>query len=266
MRPFLKWAGGKHRLAPKIIEHLPLGKRLIEPFVGSGAVFLSSDYKSYLLSDANADLISVFNYLKNDSDKFIKYCDTFFTQDSNNETHYYLNREEFNTTLNEHKKAALFIYLNRHCFNGLCRYNSSGKFNVPFGRYTSPTLPVEEMLYFAKKAERASFEVADFVDTMSKATPGDVVYCDPPYVPLTATANFTDYASGGFGNLQQKKLAEMAEKLRSNSIPVLISNHDTEFTRILYEKSSMSFFDVQRFISSKANSRGKAAELLAVFA
>jgi len=265
MRPFLKWAGGKHRLAPRIIEQLPHGKRLIEPFVGSGAVFLNSNYKSYLLSDANADLISVFNYLKTDSENFIKHCETFFTRDSNTEAHYYENREKFNSTIDTRKKAALFIYLNRHCFNGLCRYNSSGKYNVPFGRYSSPTLPVEEMLFFAKKAETASFEVADFFDTMSKATLGDVVYCDPPYVPLTATANFTDYATGGFGNEQQKSLAEMAEKLRNNSIPVLISNHDTEFTRVLYKRSSMSFFDVQRFISSKTSSRGKAAELLAAF-
>lgn len=265
MKPFLKWAGGKYRIIDKIRAALPPGNRLIEPFVGSGAVFLNMDYPANLIADSNTDLINLFLHVQSGGKEFIEYCQQFFTSDNNQADAFYRLREEMNTTSDLQRKAALFIYLNRHCFNGLCRYNGKGEFNVPFGRYTKPMLPKEELLNFWVKSQSAKFEVADFVTTMNLAEPGDVVYCDPPYVPLTATANFSDYTKEKFGLCEQQKLADLAFKLMHKGIPVIISNHNTEFTRTAYSAAKINYFDVQRFISRDAENRNKVSELLAVF-
>ena len=265
MKPFLKWAGGKTRIVGRIKEVLPEGKRLIEPFVGSGAVFLNTEFNNYLLTDANPDLINLFRHLKEEGSEFIEYSRIYFSPEYNAPETFYTLRELFNTTTDTRVKAALFIYLNRHCFNGLCRYNSKGAFNVPFGKYKKPPFPEREMLAFHEKAKQAIFEVADFRETMSKASRGDVVYCDPPYVPLTATANFTDYAMGGFSMNDQQDLADMARKLQSRGIPVIISNHNTEWIQQAYIPARMFKFDVQRFISANSANRCKASEVLAVF-
>jgi len=135
MRPFLKWAGNKYQILHRIQQHLPAGKRLVEPFVGSGALFLNSDYERYLLADSNLDLINLYNLLKKEGPNFIEYCQGLFVDKHNNPDIYYQYRLEFNTTNDVRRKSALFIYLNRHGYNGLCRYNSKGGFNVPFGLY-----------------------------------------------------------------------------------------------------------------------------------
>ena len=264
-KPFLKWAGGKFRLVNMIRSALPEGQRLIEPFVGSGAVFLNMDYSSYMLADSNKHLSDLLNLLKNDVIEFIDYCQSFFDEIANSELVFYQRRELFNTTQDVRLKSALFVYLNRHCFNGLCRYNSKGYFNVPFGRYKLPMFPRQEMMSFYQKSHNAIFQVSDFVKTMKMAQKGDVIYCDPPYVPLSATSSFTNYTHDGFGFQEQNKLAEMAVELSSQGIPVIISNHHTPFTLNAYQKAKIESFDVQRFISSKVDSRGKVSELLAVF-
>lgn len=266
MRPFLKWAGGKYRLVELIKSTLPEGNRLIEPFVGSGAVFLNANYPTNLLADSNPDLINLFQLIQKEGQGFISYCQGLFVQENNAESAFYKLREEFNATDDLRKKAALFVYLNRHCFNGLCRYNSKGGFNVPFGRYSKPTLPEKEMLYFHEKSKYAVFEVADFTTTMEKAKSGDVVYCDPPYVPLSATSSFTSYATGGFGLEEQNSLADMAKKLQKRGVTVVISNHDTVFTNEVYHPAKIITFNVQRFISSNTKNRNAVSELLAVFA
>lgn len=266
MKPFLKWAGGKYRLVDLIKSTLPQGNRLIEPFVGSGSVFLNTDYSANLLADSNPDLINLFQLVQKEGQGFINYCRGYFVPENNSELAFYQLREEFNATDDLRKKAALFVYLNRHCFNGLCRYNSKGRFNVPFGRYSKPTLPEKEMFYFHEKSQSAVFEVADFITTMAKAKHGDVVYCDPPYVPLSATSSFTSYSKGGFGLDEQNALADMAKRLQKNGITVVISNHDTVFTNQVYQPAKIITFDVQRFISSDTKNRNAVGELLAVFA
>ena len=265
MRPFLKWAGSKYKLVDKIKEVLPKGKRLIEPFVGSGALFLNTDFEEYELSDINPDLINLFNHLKNEKEDFILYCKTFFIPENNCETRFYEFRQIFNDSNDSRQKSALFIYLNRHCFNGLCRYNSKGGFNVPFGRYKTPRFPEQEMRGFYIKAEKATFKLSDFNDAMLKCVLGDVVYCDPPYIPLSVTSNFTDYSVGGFSIENQDELALLAQQLSRNGIPVLISNHDTPYIRKAYEMSEIHAFEVQRYISCDSKNRKKAAEVLAVF-
>ena len=266
MKPFLKWAGGKYRLVELIKSTLPEANRLIEPFVGSGAVFLNSEYSDNLLADSNADLINLFLIIQKEGQSFISDCHELFIPENNTELAFYKFRKEFNSIDDLRRKAALFVYLNRHCFNGLCRYNSKGEFNVPFGRYSKPTLQEKEMFYFHEKSKHAVFEVADFLTTMEKANYGDVIYCDPPYVPLSATSSFTSYSKGGFGLDEQNALAGMAKKLQKKGITVVISNHDTVFTNEVYHPAKIITFDVQRFISSDTKNRNAVGELLAIFA
>ncbi|WP_420852006.1 Dam family site-specific DNA-(adenine-N6)-methyltransferase [Pelotomaculum isophthalicicum] len=266
LRPFLKWPGSKYRIVDRVKEQLPPGRRLIEPFVGSGAVFLNTDYDNYLLADNNPDLINVFRFLQSEGKIFIEYCRTFFTPENNSEEVYYTYRHEFNNTKDDKLKAALFLYLNRHGYNGLVRYSLKGNFNTPFGTYEKPYFPEKEMIYFHKKAQRAQFICCGFEDAMSQAMPGqDVCYCDPPYVNLSPTANFTSYSTGGFGLEEQLRLAKLAKGLAEKGIPVLLSNHDTEFVRRAYASAQIIAFDVQRFISCDSTNRGRVGEVLALF-
>ncbi len=265
MKPFLKWAGGKYKIIDHILKSLPKGDLLVEPFAGSGAVFLNANYDHYLIADVNADLIGLYKLIQEEGSDFIDYAATLFVKENNNEKVYYSLRDEFNSCSDRIRRATLFIYLNRHCFNGLCRYNSSGSFNVPFGRYVNPILPKKEMLNFYEKSKRATFEVADFRSTMNKVPENSVVYCDPPYAPLTATSNFSSYTSGGFDLADQVALVDSAKTLNSMGIPVIISNHDTNFTRQLYVDAKIKGFNVQRFISSSFNNRCKAPELIASY-
>lgn len=265
IRPFLKWAGNKYQIIDKIKSVLPEANRLIEPFVGSGAVFLNTDFKNYLLSDFNEDLIQVYLYLQSDGKKFIADCKKYFDVKYNHAEIFYELRSTFNTTNDVRLKSALFIYLNKHCFNGLCRYNSKGEFNTPFGKYVKPYFPEREMNFFHEKSQNAIIKQADFSEALLSAKKGDVVYCDPPYLPLSKTANFTSYSAGVFGEEQQQKLANLAEELSAQSIPVIVSNHDTAFTREAYKKAVIHTFEVQRYISCKGASRARVSEVLAVF-
>jgi DNA adenine methylase len=266
VRPFLKWAGNKFRILEHIHSMLPEGERLVEPFAGSGAVFLNTDFDNYLLADSNADLIALYQILQQQGEAFIERCAKLFTARCNNEAYFYRRRDEFNTTRDTERKASLFVYMNRHGYNGLCRYNARGIFNVPFGRYKKPYFPEREMCAFYEKAKHASFVHMDFASLMATVKTGDVVYCDPPYVPLSSSSNFTTYSAGGFDLPQQQQLAELAELTRQRGIPVLISNHNTTFTRKAYRAASnIKRFAVQRFISCNGNQRTQANELLALY-
>lgn len=269
MKPFLKWAGGKQRLAPHILRLLPPGTRLIEPFVGSAALFLASEHRRALLGDANADLIAVYQALQAEGERFIADCAALFGAEANTRVCYDARRDAFNRSRDLAERARLFVYLNKHCYNGLCRYNSRGAFNVPFGRYARPGFPAAEMSAFLQRL-RASDEVrfvhAPFTELMAAAGPGDVLYCDPPYVPLSPTARFTAYSASPFGGAEQLELAAHAAALASRGVPVLISNHDTPATRALYAGAArIESLQVRRHISRDGATRGSAAELLALY-
>lgn len=265
IRPFLKWAGGKYQIINKIRETLPNGSRLIEPFLGSGSVFLNSDYDKFLLADINNDLINVFLYLKSEKVPFINFCKQFFTGEFNTKFAFLSLRSEFNLTLDCRLKAALFLYLNRHAFNGLMRYNNDGQFNTAFGDYKKPYFPEKEMLAFIQKAEKAEIKCADYTVIMNEAIKGDVVYCDPPYAPLSLSAKFTKYHSTAFGLAEQQGLVDLARELALKGVPVILSNHDTVFIQKLYQGASIVSFDVQRNISCNGSNRAKAREVLALF-
>lgn len=265
-RPFLKWPGGKYRLLQSIQALLPKGKCLIEPFVGSGAVFLNSSYDRYILNDANIDLIRLYQILQREGESFIQYCSRYFVTRYNTEQKYYLLRTRFNASCDPYERSALFLYLNRHGFNGLCRYNAGKQeFNVPFGRYKKPYFPAEEMRYFHEKSQQVIFTAEDFTKTFKRAKRGSVIYCDPPYVPLSTTAYFTQYQGGGFSMEQQQILADLAKIFVCKGIPVLISNHSQPVTHALYQGADITELEVRRSISCQANNRNKAKELLALF-
>lgn len=265
-RAFLKWAGGKYPLLDDIKRHLPEGDCLIEPFVGAGSVFLNTEYPRYILADINSDLINLYNIVKDRPDEFVTDARALFTAESNASEVYYAQRKAFNQSRDSYHRALLFLYLNRHCYNGLCRYNLSGEFNVPFGRYRRPYFPEAELYVFAERAQQATFICESYDATLAKAEKGAVVYCDPPYAPLSATANFTAYHTNNFSMVEQKRLAEMAMSLSQDShIPVLISNHDTPLTRDWYQGADLYQIKVRRSISRSGNSRSKVNELLAMY-
>ncbi|WP_272521973.1 adenine-specific DNA-methyltransferase [Providencia sp. PROV202] len=266
-RAFLKWAGGKYPLVDEIKKHLPQGDCLIEPFVGAGSVFLNTNYDSYVLADINSDLINLYNTVKYRSDAFIEEAQQLFTPEFNTSEQYYLMRQAFNQSDDPAKRSILFLYLNRHCYNGLCRYNLSGEFNVPFGRYKKPYFPKDELLWFAEKAQKATFVTQSYSKTLLDAQDGSVIYCDPPYAPLSETANFTAYHTNAFSAQEQQNLAFLAHKLSSErKIPVLISNHETPVTREWYYQAQLHIVKVRRTISRNILNRAKVNELLALYA
>ena len=264
-RAFLKWAGGKYPLLDDIKRHLPQGECLIEPFVGAGSVFLNTDFSRYILADINSDLISLYNIVKSRTDEYVQASRELFMPETNQAEVYYRFREEFNASQDPFRRAVLFLYLNRFGYNGLCRYNLRGEFNVPFGRYKKPYFPEAELYHFAEKAQNAEFHCLSYEECMDRADSNSVVYCDPPYAPLSATANFTAYHTNSFSPKEQAHLAEMAEKLVSKQIPVLISNHDTPDTREWYRAAKHFQVKVRRSISSNGGTRKKVNELLALY-
>ncbi|MBA7941754.1 adenine-specific DNA-methyltransferase [Citrobacter sp. RHBSTW-00271] len=264
-RAFLKWAGGKYPLLDDIKRHLPKGECLIEPFVGAGSVFLNTDFSRYILADINSDLISLYNIVKTCTDEYVQASRELFMPETNQAEVYYQFREEFNACQDPFRRAVLFLYLNRFGYNGLCRYNLRGEFNVPFGRYKKPYFPEAELYHFAEKAQNAEFHCLSYEECMDRADINSVVYCDPPYAPLSATANFTAYHTNSFSPKEQAHLAEMAEKLVSKQIPVLISNHDTPDTREWYRAAKHFQVKVRRSISSNGGTRKKVNELLALY-
>ncbi|WP_206486264.1 Dam family site-specific DNA-(adenine-N6)-methyltransferase [Thalassotalea sp. G2M2-11] len=266
-RAFLKWAGGKYGLCDVINQMLPKGERLIEPFVGAGSVFLNSDYQNYILNDINKDLINLYQIIQMKPQRFIDDAKKLFCQANNEANAYYHLRAEFNASVDKYYRSLLFLYLNRHGYNGLCRYNKSGGYNVPFGKYKKPYFPEEELLFFAEKAQKAIFICEGYRQTFHRAQDGDVIYCDPPYVPLSKTASFTSYAGNGFGLDEQADLANAAEEaVKEHKVNVLISNHDTIWTRKIYQGASKrKSIQVARTISQKATKRKKVAELLALY-
>lgn len=265
-RAFLKWAGGKYGLVDDIQKHLPEARKLVEPFVGAGSVFLNTDYDHYLLADINPDLINLYNLLKEQPQTYINEAKRWFVAENNRKEAYLHIRSEFNKSDEVMYRSLAFLYMNRFGFNGLCRYNKKGGFNVPFGSYKKPYFPEAELEFFAEKSKKATFVCEGYHETFKRARKGSVVYCDPPYAPLSNTANFTSYAGNGFSLDDQAALADVAERAAvERGIPVLISNHDTTLTRRLYHGAELNVVKVKRTISRNGAGRNKVDELLALF-
>lgn len=264
--PFVKWAGGKGRLLSQLRPLLPPGverMRHVEPFVGGGALFFSRGPDRALLTDVNAALIGVYAAIQADVDGVIAALRHLAERHS--KARYYQVRERYNgaTQVSTSKRAAMFIYLNKTCFNGLHRVNRKGEFNVPVGSYKKPRILDEGGLRAASEVLRAAeLRCASFEALLENARPGDFIYFDPPYEPVSATASFTAYASNGFGREDQTRLRDVFRALDRRGCKLMLSNSDVPFIRSLYADFQIDTVAAPRAINCNAKKRGKVTELV----
>ncbi len=266
-RPFLKWAGGKYSMLPDLYQVIPAGMRLIEPFVGGGSVFLNSDkHACFLLADVNTDLINLYQMLAVVPGAVIRHARVMFDRLNDAESYMAL-REEFNAqVMDAPERAAAFLFLNRHCFNGLIRYNRNNQFNVGWGKYPSPYFPEEEIRAFTEMAHNCVFMAAGFRRTLALAGEGDVVYCDPPYEPMPGKDGFTHYAAGGFTWDDHIALAECCVAAHQRGARVVIGNSTSPRVIDLYSQHGFEirYISARRSISSKGSTRETAKDLVAI--
>ncbi|WP_414648323.1 DNA adenine methylase [Cedecea sp.] len=259
MSTILKWAGNKTAIMPELIKHLPAGQRLVEPFAGSCAVMMATDYPHYLVADINPDLINLYQVIKNEIEYFIEEGKYLF-EARNDSDAYYKTRQEFNLRHGGAIEHALyFLYLNRHGYRGLCRYNLSSHFNVSYGNYKKPYFPENEIRAFAEKAQRATFICASYEETLAMLESEDVVYCDPPY-----DETFNQYHSAGFTQKEQGTLSVLLRDHVNNGGSVVASNSDTALVRYLYRDFTIHHITARRSMGVAAGDGKSAEEIIAV--
>ena len=264
IRPVLKWVGGKSRSLPHSLGEFPEKiATYFEPFIGGAAVFFAlataKRFKRAVLSDRNSALIDVYTALKTDADAVIGVLHKYQYEQGE----YYRIRALDPDKLDLPERAARVIYLNKTGYNGLYRVNSRGEFNVPFGRYKNPNFCDQETLRAAARALKdVELYVDDFEATCVGAKRGDAVYFDPPYHPVSKTANFTAYHKVDFGEDEHRRLKKVFAKLARRGVAVVLSNSDTQFTRDVFSDFPTKKIAVTRPINSKASGRGVVYELL----
>ncbi len=264
-RPFLKWAGGKSQLTDALIQRMPPAIHVYhEPFLGSAALFFrlyrEQRIRRAILSDLNAELIDTYIAIRDCVSEVISLLSEF----PYDREFYYAIRARDPWQLSLAGRAARMIYLNKTGYNGLYRVNRQGKFNVPFGRYKFPKYAdVENLLAVSRALQDVDILCAPFESVLNRVSPGDWVYFDPPYVPLSRTANFTSYYSHGFGLSEQQRLRDLCVELTRNKVYVMLSNSDTEIIRSLY-LPDFHIHEVlaNRAINSNGSKRGKITELV----
>lgn len=273
----MKWAGGKARLLDRLLARLPEGEfsTYAEPFCGGAAMFfrLSSYerrlFKRAILADKNAELIALYTSIKSEVEPLIKrlrrYSEEHYRRDAEGRSeHFYEIRELATAKLSDVERGARLIFLNKTCFNGLWRVNSSGRFNVPFGRYAKPRILDEEVLRAAHHALKiATIVHDDFQAVTRKLKKGDFAYFDPPYAPVSKTANFTAYSSP-FGFEDQERLATELAVLHERGVRSMLSNAATKEMIALYKRHGFHVTKIQaaRAINSDASKRGDVEELV----
>jgi DNA adenine methylase len=271
-KPFVKWVGGKRQLLKQFNKmglyppegFNPIKNSFFEPFVGGGAVFFDLLPKKAYLSDMNFELVTTYNVIKNDVESLIKSL-----KKHKYDKEYFLKvRAQKVEKLTPLQIASRFIYLNRTCFNGMYRVNSKGEFNVPFGKYDNPMICDETNLRKVSIAlQNVEIVHQDYKAVLKKAKKGDFVYFDPPYHPLSETASFTSYTSGGFSAQDQIELRDMFLELHKKGCYVMLSNSDADFINTIYGELSNYGVKVHkvyanRAINSKSEGRGKIKEVL----
>ncbi len=260
-RPPLKWVGGKWGLLPQFEPLLPRCalRRYAEPFVGGGAVFFRLLPENGVLIDKNEELINFYCALRDSAGALIGHA-----RRHRNDRNYYLSVRAMNPAdLDPLERASRFLYLNKAGYNGLWRVNSQGKHNVPFGRYENPRIVDEANLRLVSEALKTATLVAgDFQRVLDYATPGVFVYLDPPYHPVSQTANFTSYTAGSFNEADQRRLAEVFRKLDERGCLVMVSNSDTEFIRREYAGYGIQVVKARRAINCRGDRRGPVRELV----
>jgi DNA adenine methylase len=250
---------------PELLARMPERYgRYYEPFAGGAALFFRVAPRRAVLADSNADLIGLYTAVRTDVAAVIRRLEMH--REAHDQDHYYEMRERWNdreVSWSTPERAAAFIYLNKTCFNGLWRVNRSGAFNVPIGRYTDPPICVPDALRAAQSAlSNAELRCADYKKAVADAKPGDFLYFDPPYDPVTSTANFTSYSADGFSHDDQRALADMAKDLVARGCKVMLSNSDTPFIRSIYKGLRVERVKCPRAINSNAAKRGDVDELI----
>lgn len=285
-KPFLKWAGGKSQLLQEIEKRLPFSENdvftYIEPFVGGGAVlfWILNNYKNIdkvVINDVNSDLINTYRQISSNTTGLIdllmnwqeEYYNLYSNKDAERE-YYYNKRSMFNSQdIEPLTKAALLIFLNRTCFNGLYRVNKSGGFNVPVGSYKRPLIcDINNLNNVSEILQKVNILNTDFENTFEHINKNTFVYFDPPYKPLNPTSNFNSYAKNGFDDEEQVRLKEYCDKLNlagakwmlSNSDP--ISENGKHFFEELYKGYRVEKVLAKRNINSKSEKRGEIFEVL----
>ena len=258
--PFLKWAGGKSELLPEIEKRLPRSfSTYWEPFIGGGALYFRLSPASAVISDGNEELVNCYQVVRDEVEGLI----AALRKHSNNKEHFLRTRRMQPWQLEPVDRAARLIYLNKTCYNGLYRVNQRGEFNVPFGRYENPRICDENGLRECSRVLREADVVCrDFRHLLYKAKPGDFVYFDPPYSPISKTSSFTAYSESPFDQREQKALRQVFNALDDRGCHVMLSNSDTEYTRKLYHKFNVEAVQASRAINSRADKRGKVSELI----
>jgi len=258
-RPFLKWAGGKRSVLQQLKERMPASSSYSvyhEPFVGGGALFFEVQPRQAFLSDINFNLILTLQAIKDNANGVIKDLKNHVTK--HNKDYYIKAREKLNTSnLVASEIAALFIYLNKTCYNGLYRVNKAGKFNVPMGSYKNPTILDEKnLLNVSKVLQNADIKHQSFIQTTIRR--GDFYYLDPPY-----HNTYDGYNGQGFSNAEHEELAALCQQIDKEGGLFMLSNSDTEFVYSLYD-SKFIIENVQAFrmISCKGHQRGRTNELI----
>ena len=258
--PFVKWAGGKGQILEEIISRLPdKYEDYYEPFIGGGAVLFGIQPDNAKINDINTQLINTFNQLKNSSDKVINAIKDLDSVVCDKE-YYYKNRDRYNEKIKndilDEETAGLFIWLNKHCFNGLYRVNNKGLFNVPYNNRTNGTSMVEDNLkdigLYLKNVEIYNLDFEDFCKSVKE---NDFVYFDSPYIPESETADFTSYTKGGFGLEEHKRLADLYKELDKRGAKLMLSNNDVDLVYELYDGFKIDSFDVKRMINRNADKR-----------
>lgn len=260
MRTILKWVGSKSRMTDRLDPFFAAAKgtRLVEPFAGSCSIVMNTDYPEYLIGDSNPDLISMYREILTNQVKFTQMALELF-QRVNTPENYYKCRDEFNNAPDGTRRAALFLYLNRHCFNGLCRYSKrKGEFNVPHGRYKTIYFPHTEIFEFVSKVKEEYLHCGDWLTTLQKVRHGDVVYIDPPYIPVNSKS-FTNYTGKDFSAKQHTDLRDALLDMGQYGIPIIVSNSASDLTKELYKD-----FDVHTVIAPRSvGGQATAKEIIA---
>jgi len=270
IKPIIKWAGGKRQLIPQMITNLPeKWNTYFEPFAGGLAMIVAlrnmGRISKAVIGDTNPELISLYIEVRDNPEGLIEAMKSI--QYINERESYLSARKRFNairgTEENRTDRSALFIYLNRHCFNGLWRVNSMGEFNVPFGRYSNPSLPdAAQIMGLSKILQGVDIRYCDFETTLSDVQPGDFVYLDPPYEPVTRTSNFTSYTKNGFTPLDQMRLRDVCRKLDSLGVMFMVSNSLSPSIMELYSEFIIKEVGANRSINRDGRGRTGMTELL----
>ena len=258
--PVCKWSGGKRQLLPHLIaSRPPQWNRYLEPFVGGGALFFALGQPDSYISDTNSELMNMYRVLRDNVDALIEHLGRHHNESS----HYYAVRAQNPAHLSPLERASRLLFLLRVCYNGLWRENAAGQMNTPFGRYKNPDIVQEKILRAAHLVlQTATIVEADYQQAAQVAGPGDWVYLDPPYVPVSKTANFTSYTAHGFNWADQELMADMVRELGGRGVFVMTSNADVPAIHDLYRGLYIQVVPARRAINSNPTKRSGVTEVI----